>query len=219
MNLQSPCPDRGWGFQPVRVCKSCYAQGEGGREGRGEAQEVQVRDFDSTFFLFISNTAVFQVRKVGETVYGTVTSLATALEFPISVLKVSHFQLSLQLEKLYSRVHIILVNVLMNPSLGFCSTRVLGSRCRNFFLFRLRQVLLNFEIFIGTIDSLFLIYFPFLSNRTINIDTPLLPQTNRKFSSRWPASTKSSPLPPGVANVYFEQNFFHGSVNIQFEII
>lgn len=107
----------------------------------------------------------------------------------------------------------------MNPSLGFCSTRVLGSRCRNFFLFRLRQVLLNFEIFIGTIDSLFLIYFPFLSNRTINIDTPLLPQTNRKFSSRWPASTKSSPLPPGVANVYFEQNFFHGSVNIQFEII
>merc|ERR1711936_339318 len=28
-----------------------------------------------------------QVRKVGETVYGTVTSLATALEFPISVLK------------------------------------------------------------------------------------------------------------------------------------
>ena len=28
------------------------------------------------------------MRKVGETVYGTVTSLATALEFPISVLKV-----------------------------------------------------------------------------------------------------------------------------------
>ena len=55
MNLQSPCPDRGWGFQPVRVCKSCYAQGEGGREGRGEAQEVQVRDFDSTSFLFVSN--------------------------------------------------------------------------------------------------------------------------------------------------------------------
>ena len=24
---QSPCPDRGWGFQPVRVCKSCYAEG------------------------------------------------------------------------------------------------------------------------------------------------------------------------------------------------
>ena len=37
----------------------------------------------------LSDTAVFQVRKVGETVYGTVTSLATALEFPISVLKVS----------------------------------------------------------------------------------------------------------------------------------
>ena len=55
MNSQSPCPDRGWGFQPVRVCKSCYAQGEGGREGRGEAQEVQVRDFDSTSFLFVSN--------------------------------------------------------------------------------------------------------------------------------------------------------------------
>jgi len=67
-DFKSPCPDRGWGFQPVRVCKSCYAEGEGGREGRGEAQEVQVR-------------------KVGETVYGTVTSLATALEFPISVLK------------------------------------------------------------------------------------------------------------------------------------
>ena len=31
-----------------------------------------------------------KVRKVGETVYGTVTSLATAFEFPISVLKVSY---------------------------------------------------------------------------------------------------------------------------------
>ena len=30
------------------------------------------------------------MRKVGETVYGTVTSLATALEFPISVLKVKN---------------------------------------------------------------------------------------------------------------------------------
>ena len=28
-----------------------------------------------------------QVRKVGETVYGTVSSLATALEFPITILK------------------------------------------------------------------------------------------------------------------------------------
>ena len=31
-----------------------------------------------------------KVRKVGETVYGTVTSLATAFEFPISVLKVCY---------------------------------------------------------------------------------------------------------------------------------
>ena len=28
-----------------------------------------------------------QVRKVGETVYGTVSSLATALEFPINIIK------------------------------------------------------------------------------------------------------------------------------------
>ena len=33
-----------------------------------------------------------QVRRVGETVYGTVTGLATALEFPISVLKVGEGQ-------------------------------------------------------------------------------------------------------------------------------
>lgn len=67
-----PCPERGWGFQPVRVCHSCYAVPDSGvievSKPCQEPQEVQVR-------------------RVGETVYGTVSSIATALEFPISVLK------------------------------------------------------------------------------------------------------------------------------------
>jgi len=71
-NYRRSCPDRGWGFAPVRVCRTCYESvEEGAREvpaTMGEPQEVQVR-------------------RVGETVYGTVSSLATALEFPISVLK------------------------------------------------------------------------------------------------------------------------------------
>lgn len=62
-----PCPERGWGFQAVRVCKPCYNVGE---PGTPETPQQEV-----------------QVRRVGETVYGTVTGLATALEFPISVLK------------------------------------------------------------------------------------------------------------------------------------
>ena len=65
-------PDRGWGYQAVRVCKPCYsATVDGVLDVSGpntEPNEVQVR-------------------KVGETVVGTVTSLATALEFPINVIK------------------------------------------------------------------------------------------------------------------------------------
>ena len=62
-------PDRGWGYLPVRVCRPCYDITDRGQGTQGmESNEVQVR-------------------KVGETVYGTVSSLATALEFPISILK------------------------------------------------------------------------------------------------------------------------------------
>jgi len=71
-NYQRPVPDRGWGYQAVRVCKPCYsATVDGVLDVSGpntEPNEVQVR-------------------KVGETVVGTVTSLATALEFPINVIK------------------------------------------------------------------------------------------------------------------------------------
>ena len=71
-DYQRPVPDRGWGYQAVRVCKSCYsATSDGVLDVSGpntEPNEVQVR-------------------KVGETVYGTVSSLASALEFPINVIK------------------------------------------------------------------------------------------------------------------------------------
>ena len=56
----------------MRVCKPCYsATDDGVLESSGpnlEPNEVQVR-------------------KVGETVYGTVSSLATALEMPINMIK------------------------------------------------------------------------------------------------------------------------------------
>ena len=65
-------PDRGWGYQAVRVCRACYSvTSDGVLDVSGpntEPNEVQVR-------------------KVGETVYGTVSSLASALEFPINVIK------------------------------------------------------------------------------------------------------------------------------------
>lgn len=71
-NYQRPVPDRGWGYQAVRVCKHCYSVTNNGvLEPAGpnlEPNEVQVR-------------------RVGETVYGTVSSLATALEFPINMIK------------------------------------------------------------------------------------------------------------------------------------
>ena len=56
----------------MRVCKPCYnATAQGVLEPSGPSLEPNE----------------VQVRKVGETVYGTVSSLATALEFPISILK------------------------------------------------------------------------------------------------------------------------------------
>jgi len=70
--FQRPVPERGWGYQAVRVCKPCYnATAQGVLEPSGPSLEPNE----------------VQVRKVGETVYGTVSSLATALEFPISILK------------------------------------------------------------------------------------------------------------------------------------
>lgn len=72
LDFQRPVPDRGWGYAAVRVCKPCYNMTaderiEGG-VSNNEPNEVQVR-------------------KVGETVYGTVSSLATAFEFPINIIK------------------------------------------------------------------------------------------------------------------------------------
>ena len=70
-SYQRPVPERGWGFQPVRVCKPCYEITQATLET--SAPSVEPNEV--------------QVRKVGETVYGTVSSLANALEFPISILK------------------------------------------------------------------------------------------------------------------------------------
>ena len=71
-SYQRPVPERGWGYQPVRVCRPCYsATQDGVLEVTGpniEPNEVHVR-------------------KVGETVVGTVSSLATALEYPINMIK------------------------------------------------------------------------------------------------------------------------------------
>ena len=72
-DYQRPVPDRGWGYQAVRVCKPCY--------------QTTVDDvLNETGQNNIEPNEV-QVRKVGETVYGTVSSLATALEFPINIIK------------------------------------------------------------------------------------------------------------------------------------
>jgi len=69
-NFQRPVPEKGWGFQPVRVCKICYLVG---CEESSTGQQTQPKEV--------------QVRKVGETVYETVTSLANTLEIPISLIK------------------------------------------------------------------------------------------------------------------------------------
>merc|ERR1719369_19644 len=66
--FQRAVPERGWGFQPVRVCKACYPVGsEGILDVSGSREPGEV-----------------QARKVGESVLGTVSSLASALESPMS---------------------------------------------------------------------------------------------------------------------------------------
>jgi len=73
-NYQRPVPDRGWGYAAVRVCKPCYNMTADERiEGVGVVSNSEPNEV--------------QVRKVGETVYGTVSSLATAFEFPINIIK------------------------------------------------------------------------------------------------------------------------------------
>lgn len=71
-NFKRQVPEKGWGFQPVRVCKICHMVGDENTfsKPRSDAEPKEV-----------------QVRKVGETVIGTVSSLANTLEIPISLIK------------------------------------------------------------------------------------------------------------------------------------
>ncbi|XP_023324925.1 zinc finger FYVE domain-containing protein 1, partial [Eurytemora carolleeae] len=70
-NYQKPVPEKGWGVHPVRVCKLCSL----------------VCDQDVVHNSHQTEPKEVQVRKVGESVLGTVSSLANTLEIPISLIK------------------------------------------------------------------------------------------------------------------------------------
>ena len=105
-------PDRGWGYQAVRVCKPCYsATVDGVLDVSGpntEPNEVQVR-------------------KVGETVVGTVTSLATALEFPINVIKDSaRYTVTIHTLDIFS-IYILCLSA--GPTTGCPTVRSASAQC------------------------------------------------------------------------------------------
>ncbi|XP_059162270.1 zinc finger FYVE domain-containing protein 1-like isoform X2 [Physella acuta] len=67
-----PVPERGWGPEPVRVCDACYSKDE--KEINSEESPQQV---------------ALTARKVGEVVTSTFSAVASALDYPIGVIKSS----------------------------------------------------------------------------------------------------------------------------------
>ncbi|KAK7505474.1 hypothetical protein BaRGS_00003219 [Batillaria attramentaria] len=63
-----PVPERGWGEEPVRVCDACFAGNSAGHEARPGEEPVTAR-------------------KVGEAVSSTLGVLASALDYPMGMLK------------------------------------------------------------------------------------------------------------------------------------
>ena len=116
------------------------------------------------------------MRKVGETVYGTVTSLATAFEFPISVLKVRNV-LCLAKSVRGKDNYDVFSQDSARPEYWVPDAEITScSVCDRF----------------SSLISPFLVFLvpPYLS---------LSSQTDWKHNTGWTASTKSPPLPSGFA--------------------
>ena len=100
------------------------------------------------------------MRKVGETVYGTVTSLATALEFPISVLKVrGMIQVLLKIT--------LSCRILLDPNIGCQMPKLLLVLCVTGFSHFLSSI-----IFLRQTRELFVCFFQneFQSSFSFNPD-------------------------------------------------
>ncbi|XP_077537244.1 zinc finger FYVE domain-containing protein 1-like isoform X2 [Haemaphysalis longicornis] len=66
-----PVPERGWGTEPVRVCDACFdGEGDSAVNGAKETGESEVT-----------------ARKVGEVIRSTFGVVATAMEYPIGLIK------------------------------------------------------------------------------------------------------------------------------------
>ncbi|KAH9513767.1 Zinc finger FYVE domain-containing protein 1 [Bulinus truncatus] len=65
-----PVPERGWGNEPVRVCDACFSKNE-------------------TEALVESEKTALTARKVGEAVTSTLNVVASALDYPIGIIKSS----------------------------------------------------------------------------------------------------------------------------------
>lgn len=66
-----PVPERGWGMEPVRVCNACFdGAGNEAATGANETGESEVT-----------------ARKVGEVIRSTFGAVATAMEYPIGLIK------------------------------------------------------------------------------------------------------------------------------------
>lgn len=83
-----PVPERGWGYQPVRVCDQCFEKGIN-----------FVFDFMSIIYLFFTLSSFFSgerssdsinpeitARKVGEVLQNTIGSVVSAIDYPLGTL-------------------------------------------------------------------------------------------------------------------------------------
>ncbi|CAL1541626.1 unnamed protein product [Lymnaea stagnalis] len=75
-----PVPERGWGPDPVRVCDHCYDKDETGTRIPSTPDAETVDEASS-------EKAALTARKVGEAVTSTFSVVASALDYPIGMIK------------------------------------------------------------------------------------------------------------------------------------
>ncbi|BFZ11581.1 hypothetical protein BsWGS_14619 [Bradybaena similaris] len=75
-----PVPERGWGTEPVRVCDACYEKSDTGTA----IQSVSETEVSSEL---AAEQGDLTARKVGEVVTTTFSVVASALDYPLGVIK------------------------------------------------------------------------------------------------------------------------------------